>query len=68
MLRRPKKCLVKAKVQEKVSQFFNRLSERTAEVQQYCRTIPEGRADTLTYERIPLFSQANHLDFTLALV
>ena len=62
-------CLgTKAKVQEKVSQFFNRLSERTAEVQQRCRTILQARADALTYERVPLFPQANHVDFTLALV
>jgi transposase len=62
-------CLgTNAKVQEKISQFFNRLSERTAEVQQRCRTILHAQADALTDQHAQLFSQANHVDLTLALV
>lgn len=50
----------KAKVREKVGQFFRGLAERTAEVKQRCRTILQARAEAL--------SQSVHVDPTLALV
>ena len=63
------RCLgTTAKVQEKVSQFFTRLSDRATEVQQRCRTILQAQADALSDEHVQLFPQANHVDFTLALV
>jgi len=63
------RCLgTTAKVQEKVGQFFTRLSERAAEVQQRCRTILQAQAEALSDEHVQFFPQANHVDFTVALV
>jgi transposase len=63
------RCLgTTAKVQEKISQFFTRLSDRATEVQQRCRTILQAQADALRDEHVQLFPQANHVDFTVALV
>jgi transposase len=63
------RCLgTTTKVHEKVSQFFARLSERADEVKQRCRTILQAQVDVLSDERVQLLTQANHVDFTLALV
>jgi transposase len=63
------RCLgTTAKVHEKVSQFFTRLSERADEVKQRCRTILQAQVEVLSDERVQLFPQANHVEFTLALV
>ncbi|MHB1416799.1 MAG: IS630 family transposase [Chloroflexota bacterium] len=62
-------CLgTKAKVQEKVDQFFQGLSGRTAEVKQRCRTVLQAKADALDKTTSNMLSQATHVDSTLALV
>ncbi|MCL4466552.1 MAG: hypothetical protein M1401_04030 [Chloroflexi bacterium] len=43
-------------------------SGRTAEVKQRCRTALQARADALAEATSPMFSQADHVDPTLALV
>ncbi len=62
-------CLVtKAKVQEKVGQFFQDLSGRTTEVKQRCRTVLQARADALAEATSATFPQTDHVNPTLALV
>jgi transposase len=62
-------CLsTKAKVQEKIDQFFSRLSERTAEVKRRCRTLLQAQAEALSHVDVQFSSDANHVGFTLALV
>jgi transposase len=62
-------CLgTKAKVREKVGGFFQRLSERTQEAKQRCRTLLQAHADALLATD-PLSQQAtNHVGFTVALL
>ncbi|MCH8308882.1 MAG: IS630 family transposase [Chloroflexi bacterium] len=58
-------CLgTKAKVQEKLGEFFDRLVERTEEVKLRCRTELQARADALM---VPV-GQSEHVVSTLALV
>jgi transposase len=58
-------CLgTKAKVQEKLGEFFDRLIERTQEVKLRCRTELQARADALM---MPV-GQPEHVVSTLALV
>jgi transposase len=57
-----------AKVQKKMDSFFVGLANRTAEVQQRCRTILQAQADTLLATTNQLFSQTNHVDPTLVSV
>ena len=62
-------CLgTKAKIQEKVGEFFSGLVGRTAEVKQRCRTALQARADALMMPVIQSLMQTNHVDSTLALV
>jgi len=62
-------CLgTKAKIQEKVGEFFCALVGRTAEVKQRCRTALQARADALMMPVIQSLMQTNHVDSTLALV
>ena len=62
------RCLgTKAKVREKVGQFFDELRERSAEVKQRCRTILHAQADALGFA-VNLISQPVHVGFTVALV
>jgi transposase len=57
----------KAKVREKVGQFFRGLGERTAEVQQRCRTALQAQADAFNQATIESLSP-DHVVPTLALV
>ena len=57
-----------AKVRQKMDVFFAGLAERTAEVQQRCRTILQAQADALVATANQLFTQEQHVDLTLALV
>lgn len=57
-----------AKVQEKLEPFFAGLAERTAEVQQRCRTTLQAQADALLVSANLLFAQTHHVDFTLVSV
>lgn len=62
-------CLgTKAKVREKMGQFFTSLGQHTAEVKQRCRTVLQARADALGAATAGVLSQADHVDSTLALV
>jgi transposase len=62
-------CLgTKTKVEEQVSQFFARLSERAAEVKRRCRTILQAQADAFGQLAIRLSPQIAHVDLTLASV
>ncbi len=62
-------CLgTKAKVQEKLEEFFHGLVERTEEVKQRCRTELQARADALMMPVAMPFPQTEHVDPTLALV
>ena len=62
-------CLgTKAKVQEKVGEFFRGLVDRTAEVKQRCRTLLQARADALMLPTTQSLRETNHVDSTLALV
>jgi transposase len=62
-------CLgTKAKVQEQVGAFFRGLAERTAEVQQRCRTLLQASADALGPPATEVLSHTIHGDPTLALV
>lgn len=62
-------CLgTKAKVREKVGAFFQRLSERTEEAKQRCRTLLQAHADALLATD-PLSQQpTNHVGITVALL
>ena len=57
-----------AKVREKLDAFFAGLAERTAEVQQRCRTTLQAQADALMATANQLFVQEQHVDLTLASV
>jgi hypothetical protein len=57
-----------AKVRQKLDAFFAGLAERTAEVQQRCRTVLQAQADALMATANQLFAQKHHVDLTLALV
>ena len=56
------------KVREKLEPFWAGLAERTAEVQQRCRTILQAQADALMISANQLFAQTNHVDLTLVSV
>jgi transposase len=62
-------CLgTKAKVREKVGAFFQRVSERTLEAKQRCRTLLQAHADALLATD-PLAQQPiNRVGFTVALL
>jgi transposase len=57
-----------AKVREKLEPFLAGLAERTAEVQQRCRTTLQAQADALMISANQLFAQTHHVDFTLVSV
>jgi transposase len=57
-----------AKVREKLEPFLAGLAERTAEVQQRCRTTLQAQADALMVSANQLFVQTIHADFTLVSV
>jgi len=60
------RCLgTKAKVREKVGQFFDELRERSAQVKQRCRTILQAKADALRFAT-NLIPHPAHVGFTLA--
>jgi transposase len=62
-------CLgTKAAVQERVGRFFRDLAERTAEVQQRCRTVLQARAEAFTADARALLQEPTHVGSTLALV
>lgn len=62
-------CLgTKAKVQDKLAQFFDRLASRTDEVKQRCRTALQAQADVLTMTDAGMAQQPPHVDLTLGLV
>lgn len=62
-------CLgTKAKIQEKVGEFFRGLADRTAEVKRRCRTLLQARADALMMPATQSLMHTNHVDSTLALV
>jgi transposase len=62
-------CLgTKAKVQEKIGEFFQRLASRTEEVKQRCRTVLQAQADILTMAVEGKTPQPANVDFTLGLV
>jgi len=62
-------CLgTKAKVQEKLAEFFDGLVERTEEVKLRCRTELQARADALMMTVAQSSPQTGHVDSTLALV
>lgn len=62
-------CLgTKARVQQKLGEFFRGLAERTAEVKRRCRTELQARADALIMQVANSLYQTVHVDFTLALV
>jgi transposase len=57
-----------AKARERLDPFFAGLAERTAEVQQPCRTMLQARADELISTTNEVFAQPNDVDFTLVSV
>lgn len=62
-------CLgTKAKVEDKMGQFFQRLASRTDEAKQRCRTVLQAQADALIMAGTGIFQQSAHVDLTLALV
>jgi transposase len=62
-------CLeTKARVRQKVDEFFRGLAKRTAEVKQRCRTQLQSRADALKLLTALQSIQTKHVDSTLALV
>ena len=54
-----------AKVRENVDAFFAGLAERTAEVQQRCRTTLQAQADALVAVANQLFVNVNHVVLTV---
>lgn len=58
----------KAKVREKMEQFFQGLSWRSDEVKRRCRTKLQARAESLTMQMAGALAQPDHVDPTLALV
>lgn len=62
-------CLgTKARVEEKMGQFFQRLDNRADEVKQRCRTVLQARADALSVMGAGLDQQSDHVVLTLASV
>jgi transposase len=62
-------CLgTKAKVQEKMAQFFQGLAGRTDEVKRRCRTTLQAQAEALAMQMVGTSPQPDHVDLTLALV
>jgi transposase len=62
-------CLgTKAKVREKLEEFFRGLGERTAEVKQRCRTLLQSQADALREPTAQSLPQPDHVLPTVALV
>ena len=58
----------KAKVREKVGEFFRGLIDRTDEVKRRCRTVLQTRADAFTSAAQAILHQPSHVDPTLAFV
>jgi transposase len=58
----------KAKVREKVGEFFRGLPGRTDEVKRRCRTILQTQADAFTSAVQAILQPPSHVDPTLALV
>ena len=54
-----------AKVREKLNAFFAGLVDRTAEVQQRCRTELQAQADAVMASVDQLSAQTQHVDLTL---
>ena len=54
-----------AMVREKLNAFFAGLADRTAEVQQRCRTKLQAQADAVTATADRLSAQTKHVDLTL---
>lgn len=62
-------CLgTKAKVEEKMGQFFARLASRAVQVKQRCRTVLQAQADALLMPDASVDKQLHHVDPTLRLV
>jgi len=62
-------CLgTRARVQQKLGEFFRGLAERTAEVKRRCRTELQARADALIMQAANSLHQTVHVDPTLVLV
>ncbi len=62
-------CLgTKAKVEEKMGQFFERLASRADEVKRRCRTVLQAQADALITPDARVGKQPTHVDLTLGLV
>jgi transposase len=62
-------CLgTKAKVEEEMGQFFERLASRADEVKRRCRTVLQAKADALTVTGAGVIEQTTHVDLTLGLV
>jgi transposase len=62
-------CLgTKAKLREKLGEFFRGLGERTAEVKQRCRTLLQSQTDALRQATAQSLPQPDHVLPTLALV
>lgn len=57
-----------AKVREKVDTFFQRLSDRTEEVKQRCRTLLQAHADDLLASSSPSQQPISHAGSTVALL
>ncbi len=58
----------KAKVHDKVGEFFRGLANRTDEVKRRCRTILQTKADAFTSTVAHILQLPSHVDPTLALV
>ena len=62
-------CLgTKAKVEEKMGQFFERLTSRADEVKRRCRTVLQAQADALITPVTKVGEQPTHVALTLGLV
>jgi transposase len=62
-------CLgTKAKAEEMMGQFFQRLVSRADEVKRRCRTVLQAQADALAMPEIGVTEQTTHVDLTLGLV
>jgi transposase len=62
-------CLgTRARVQQKLGEFFRGLAERMDEVKRRCRTELQARADALIMQAANSLHQTVHVDPTLALV
>ncbi len=58
----------KARVREKVGEFFRGLADRTDEVKRHCQTILQTQADAFTSAVQAILQPSDHVDPTLALV